>query len=443
MDMHGTTTARLGLPRLAESGCSIERQPDETRVETIAARFTPSEAERRCPSGCPGHMESKQPVKMLVQDVPSGMAHRQIRLTYPALRCRHCLVSRWLRPDWLDVSRPMTSRLVTMIEHESHLHTLTEIALRTGVDERIIGLIFDEAARRWHPVAPPRAPRRIGIDEAHIGRIYRGVVVDLDTGHLIDILKGRSTEDFRAFFSSMEGADAVEVVAIDMTRAYEKVAREAFPNATLVVDRWHVTQKAREVLNSIREDVRKRVKPTAAAKLNDHRSLLHKRAYQLNATEQHDLDKLFRRHPDLGLAYGLKEGLFDIFDQKDPLTAERWLDKWVACVRMAEKMLPKFKAVAGMIENWREEILAYWRTGRTTNAMTENANGRLKRLHREGKTLSFERFRAKALYRMGARPHAGILASEIQWAMASLLNQGWTIGKIQDHLATNLPSNRQ
>ncbi|ARJ65672.1 hypothetical protein WV31_08390 [Magnetospirillum sp. ME-1] len=425
---------RFGLPGLLEGPTSITLDPDGTRLEITEAHLVAVDADRLCPHGCPGRMASKQPVMVEIQDVPLGLAHRRIHLAYPVLRCGTCKTTRRLRPDWLDVTRPMTTRLVAMIEHESHRASTVEVARRTGVDERVIGQIFDEAAWRWQPVAPPLAPRRLGIDEAHIGRVWRGVVVDLDSGALIDILEGRGKEHFRAFFDGLEGADAVEVVAIDMTRAYEEVARECFPGAMVVVDRWHVTQKAREALNTVREGVRKRVGRSAAARLNAGRALLHKRAYELALAERESLNGLCRRHPDLGLAYDLKEGLFEVYDQKDPVRAEAWLDKWLACVDAVAEQAPQFAPVAAMIRNWHGPILAYWRTGRTTNAMTENANGRLKRIHREGRTLDFRRFRAKALYRMGARPRVGILASEILWAWATLRNQGWTTERIVDHL---------
>ena len=143
-------------------------------------------------------------------------------LSYPILRCCYCGTTRNLRPDWLDITRPMTSRVVFMIEHESHNLTTTEVARRTGVDKRTITAIFDHAVKRWTPFVLPRAPRRLGIDEAHIGGKDRGVVVDLDTGRLVAILTRRTKEEFLSFFATMEGREAVEVVAIDMTRGYQR-----------------------------------------------------------------------------------------------------------------------------------------------------------------------------------------------------------------------------
>lgn len=377
-------------------------------------------------------------------DLPFGTDWTRLDLTYPVLRCRQCGATRTARPDWLDPTRPLTCRLVSMIEHESHAHSATEVAHRTGVDQRSVSLLLDEAISRWAPIAPPQAPRRLGMDEAHIGGRDRGVVVDLDTGHLIALLEGRSREDFESFFTTMENRDAVRVVAIDMTRCYAGLAARFFPNAALVADRWHVTQMARAVVNTWRMRIRKRKAPQRGdgwglrrrrtpqqrraepPRPTVLRAMLQKRSDRLIAAERQTLAALFADNPELRIAYEVREALFDVFDEEDRDLAGAMLDAWLSQVDDVVERVPQLREVANAVRAWRGPIMAYWATGWTTNGMTENTNGRIKRIHREGRTMSFERLRAKAMYRLSGRPPESYHASDFAWAIDTLAALGWS-----------------
>ncbi|RAU22468.1 hypothetical protein CU669_07140 [Paramagnetospirillum kuznetsovii] len=388
-------------------------------------------------------MESKQPVRCQIQDVPLGTSWIRLDLSYPVLRCRHCGATRTLRPDWLDTSRAMTSRLVAMIEQESHNLTATELARRTGVDERTILAIFDETIRRWKPIAPPQGPRRLGIDEAHIGGKDRGVVVDLDTGHLITLLEGRSREDFEGFFATMEDREAVEVVAIDMTRGYATLAGRFFPNATVVADRWHVTQMARAVVNTWRMRImkqkgaprRQQQKRSKLPRPTVLRAMLQKRAARLALVERPILRQVLDDNPELKIAYEMREALFDVFDEEDRALAGARLDAWLKRAGEVVGRVPELRGVANAVRAWRSPIMAYWTTERTTNGMTENTNGRIKKIHREGRTMSFERLRAKTLFRLGGRPQESFLASDLAWAIDTLSTLGWSMADIRRQIA--------
>jgi len=391
--------------------------------------------------------------KSLILDIPQGSTWRQLDLRYPILRCRHCGTKRNLRPDWLDITRPMTSRLVSMIEHESHNQTTTEVARRTGVDPRSISTIFDEAVKRWKPIVGALAPRRLGIDEAHIGGKDRGVVVDLDTGHLIAILEGRSAEKFDSFFATLEGREAVEVVAIDMTRLYASLAKQYFPNAEVVADRWHVTQMARAVVNTWRMRIRKPKAPQRSANRPDRtrtsqkkcprqgrskqpkptviRAMLQRRADRLTHCEREILGRVLAANHELSIAYEIRETLFKVFDEEDPKVADTKLTNWLNRVDEVVKDVPQLRAVANAVRAWRGPILAYWSTEWSTNGMTENTNGRIKRIHREGRTMSFTRLQAKVRYRLGGRTPMSIAASEMAWAIGTLIKQGWSMEEVR------------
>ena len=88
------------------------------------------------------------------------------------------------------------------------------------------------------------------------------------------------------------------------------------------------------------------------------------------------------------------EAFYDIWRTDSRAEAERLFDQWRASIPASIER--EFGPVAQMIENWREEIFAYFDYP-ITNAYTEAANGIIKVANRAGRGYAFGNIRAKAL----------------------------------------------
>ncbi|MFF5287342.1 ISL3 family transposase [Streptomyces sp. NPDC013171] len=99
---------------------------------------------------------------------------------------------------------------------------------------RLLGLL--EA-----PDAPDRAPRVLGVDEFAFrrGRTYGTVLVDVETGSVVDVLPDRTSETFAAWLREHPGA---EIICRDRATAYTRAIKEAAPGAIEVADRWYLLQ---------------------------------------------------------------------------------------------------------------------------------------------------------------------------------------------------------
>ncbi len=159
--------------------------------------------------------------------------------------------------------------------------------------------------------------------------------------------------------------------------------------------------------------------------------MLQKRSGRLIACEREILGRVLTDNPELRIAYEMREALFDVFDEEDPQVADTMLTNWRSRVAAVVKDVPQLRAVANAVRAWRGPIMAYWSTEWTTNGMTENTNGRIKRVHREGRTMSFARLCAKVMYRLGGRSPESILASEIAWAIEALVGLGWSVEDVR------------
>jgi transposase len=81
--------------------------------------------------------------------------------------------------------------------------------------------------------------------------------------------------------------EQVSEVSVDMWGGFPKVVREVFPNAKLVVDRFHVMQALTKELNTIRKQTRVTEKGA--------RFLILKNRVDLEEADKEKLDRILKR----------------------------------------------------------------------------------------------------------------------------------------------------
>ncbi len=62
------------------------------------------------------------------------------------------------------------------------------------------------------------------------------------------MVKGRSENDLATYLKSLPDKERVKVVCIDLSSIYRKIIKKYFPNAKIVVDRFHVIRLVNELL---------------------------------------------------------------------------------------------------------------------------------------------------------------------------------------------------
>ncbi|HUB05724.1 MAG TPA: ISL3 family transposase, partial [Myxococcales bacterium] len=112
----------------------------------------------------------------------------------------------------------------------------------------------DTLLRRVKRAGPPPSgtPRFVGIDDWAWckGQRYGTIVVDLETGDVIDLLPDRDAATVKAWLEAHPG---VELVSRDRSSAYSQAAAEAAPGARQVADRWHLLKNVREAVERLLE----------------------------------------------------------------------------------------------------------------------------------------------------------------------------------------------
>jgi transposase len=182
----------------------------------------------------------------------------------------------------------------------------------------------------------------------------------------------------------IEVREQIVEVSVDMWGGFPKVVEKVFPNATLVIDRFHVMQAANKELNKVRRQVR----------IFDRGSkfLLLRNGVDLRENERQVLEQILNRSKRLRKAYESKEELRAIYES--PLTVEAGKLHFKEWLNRAQKI---FSEVTTTIRNHLDGICNYFRT-RTTSGPMEGINNRIKLIKRQAYGfVNFENFRKRLL----------------------------------------------
>lgn len=298
----------------------------------------------------------------------------------------------------MDETHRMTKRLVAHIQRASLNHTFTDVADTCGIDERTVRLIFEEYKNALEKVYTFETPAVLGIDELHLIGQPRCILTNVEQRTIIDMLKDRNQDTVQKYLSKLDEGYRVEVVCMDMWRPYRQAVAAVLPNATVVVDKFHIQRMANDALEGVRKALRESLSDKRRRTLKKDRYILLRRRRDLKDEDMIILESWTHNFPTLGAAYNAKENFFKIWDETDRQAAE---DKYTAWRNdLPLEVADHFEPIVTAMTNWYDPIFAYFDTG-LTNAYTEALNGLVKVIDRTGRGYSFDAIRAKILFSAG------------------------------------------
>ena len=152
----------------------------------------------------------------------------------------------------------------------------------------------------------------------------------------------------------------------------------------VVVDRFHVAQNYRDRVDKLRQQERKRLKKELTdgqyEQIKGVMWATRKNNADLSDEQRRQLRRFFDYSPLFKQAYTLREELTAIFDT--PLSqeqAQHRLDCWQAKVEQSD--LSCFDKFLGTLENWREEIVNYFKN-RFNSGFVEGLNNKIQTIKR-------------------------------------------------------------
>ena len=231
----------------------------------------------------------------------------------------------------------------------------------------------------------------IGVDE-HVwrhtrrGDKYVTVVIDLTplragTGpaRLLDMVEGRSKKAFKAWLAERDQAwrDGVDVVAMDGFTGFKTATEEELPEATAVMDPFHVVRLAGDAVEKCRRRVQQQV--------HGHRGRKEDPLYKARRTLLTGADLLTDRQ------YSRIQGVFEIDDhvqveatwafyqhmvaayrEPDRAKGKEMMQSLIAkLARAVPKKLIELAALGRTLKKRSADILAYFDRPGTSNGPTE------------------------------------------------------------------------
>lgn len=237
-------------------------------------------------------------------------------------------------------------------------------------------------------------PSTIGIDEhsfrrGKYGPEYASMIVDYKNSRIFEVAEGKTAIGLQEQLAHIEGRMNVKNVVLDLCDPFKKFAREHFPNAEIVADKFHVLRLITPAINSRRKDI------TGDQRSNPVRKLLLKNGYSLKYFERQALNTWLDHHPVMREVYFYKEALHRFYRTRGYNKAADALTRLTD--QMASSALKEIKTLRKTLMKWRQEILGYFKTG-LTNGKTEGYN-RLAKLYqyRAFGYRSFKNYRLRLL----------------------------------------------
>jgi transposase len=315
---------------------------------------------------------------------------RLLRYRYKCTKC-DCITSQFM--DGINHRRGMTNRLEERIEQDSLQpdESNRKIARNYDVNEKTVRQIFTRLMKRLSRSWRFEAPRCLGIDEVYVEGVARCILTDVENRRVINILPKRDMLTLRRHLLQIKHPERIEIIVIDMWRPYLEEVRKRFPNAVVVIDKYHVLRMATEAVISVHRRLRRGDKSLLMPKIY----LLRKRKHALSKQKKTELKSRLDQLPELAEAHKLKEEFLNIWNSLDRGEAEARFDKWIK--NIPAHLREDFGVLLSAFENWRQEILNYF-DYRYTNAFTESVNNIIKQMQRIGRGYTFEVTRAKLVY---------------------------------------------
>jgi transposase len=335
-----------------------------------------------------------------------GIGSKPVRIVLPVPRvlCRTCGIIRQVTVDFADERVSYTRSFERYALELSRSMTIQDVARHLSISWDVIKDIQKRYLQQHYATPKLGHLTQLAIDEIHIGKgqKYVTVVLDLESGAVVFLGKGRGSDTLAPFWKRLKRSRAkIAAVAIDMSPAYTLAVTTNLPDAALVYDRFHVVKLFHEKLSDLRRDLYRE----ATTKL--HKEVLKGTRWLLLKNPEH-LDRKHREpqrlrqalalNESLATAYYLKEWLGWFWEQPHRKAAELHLDLWIFQAEASGvRMLQQF---AKTLQQHRAGLLNWYRYPISTGPL-EGTNNKIQTMKRQAygyRDLEFFQLKIYALH---------------------------------------------
>ncbi|MBN2796767.1 MAG: ISL3 family transposase [Clostridia bacterium] len=184
--------------------------------------------------------------------------HTILRLDKQRYRCRHCNSTFTLKTSLVNDGCFISNNTKLSIALDAKKKVSEkDLALNHNVSHSTVSRIIDNAYEAYK-VNKNYLPTNLCFDEFKSVKSTSGAMsflfVNADSGEIIDIVEDRKLEHLKRYFLSFSKSArrAVRNIVIDMYSPYMTLIKSLFPNAKIVIDKFHLVQLFSRALNKTR-----------------------------------------------------------------------------------------------------------------------------------------------------------------------------------------------
>lgn len=334
----------------------------------------------------------------ILKDSPFQGRHLLLHYKKRRYHCDACN-SHFLEPfSLLPKHCRITNRLGFLAIHQLR-NTMNVSSVATA-----LGISSSTVFRRLQDInfsKPSLLPAVLSIDEFKGnagGQKFQAILTDPKSHKVLDILPSRTQFQLQEYLRSFPNRKDVKYFVMDMNQVYRDLAETFLPNATIVIDKFHVVRYVTWALENVRKRIQKELHPSKRKYFKRSRKILLSHFESLKQESRDALEVMLQQSSELATAYYLKEQFYDVMESKNRIEAGTKLKKFILSAQVSN--LKEFKACLTMLGNWGKYILNAFDCP-FSNGFTEGSNNKIKVIKRNAYGYrNFENFRNRILLSM-------------------------------------------
>ena len=309
----------------------------------------------------------------------------QVRFVVPVRKviCRDCKAVTYERVAFAAYKNARITRLLA----KKLLARAADVSMKSLAEEyrvswRTVRDAIEDGLRKRYRRRDYSKVRNIGVDELYVFRHERPsrrfitTVRDQDAGTVLDVARGKGAAALKRFERKIAPFKGnIKTVSMDMASSYTSWAAGFLPEATIVIDRFHVMKALNDRVDKARRKVMAMVDEKTAKKIKGNRYVFLKNRDKLTPKEERKLERAgkIKECSALMEVHLFKERMRSIYtNAKTYADAAPLFDEWISDAEASE--VPELKSAAKTFKRNRDGILAYWSTGGMSNSATEGFN---------------------------------------------------------------------
>lgn len=356
-----------------------------------------SHHEPHCPHCGASDLRKKDKARREVWHESIGLRRVLLRFSVCKYHCRSCGKYFRQRLDGIMPWQRSTEALKRQV-YRQHTHGISRKSLGRSFrkSDSTIARYYDQMYELENrKLLTLQIPRVLGIDEHFFSRQMRfaTTLCDLKRRRVFDVAPGQSNAALAPYLSELKGKNRVRVICMDLSESYRSIARNYFPRALVVADRFHVVRLA---LHHLMKTCRQ-IDPDLSSRRGTVK-LLQKHACNLTGRQQNRLSEYLSQQPAIAGIYRFKEELMSMLTAKQQTKVQCRILVYRLLEAIAELKQSGFgdcRKLGRTLESWQVEIGRMWRFSRS-NGITEGFHRKMKLIQRRAFGFrNFENYRRR------------------------------------------------